>query len=319
MNVFKRDIFDFMCTLDGRAVQWGQGAVTVEDACGQMVCVVPVPIDFFRDGGSGEMLLDMREAGEPGKTIFLYEDRWLSCGTLVRSMLRTIVGKGETVFARNTEVREIPAKVAADFLQKNHLYGPTRSEYRYGLFRTRSTGAGETLMGNTSNLIAVATFSGGKPFEHAVSYEWIRYASLAGTRVVGGMGKLLNAFLKARTEEQVHIEEQVSSANLQSEQILRDNSTPSDKSILPSKQAFPGKPIEVMSYADLEWGDGESYRRLGFKEVAERESVKFLVDPQTYSRIHADKLATDRKFRDMDSDGLLPIYNLGSRKYVLHP
>ncbi len=295
MKGFEQDIFDFVKSLDDSALSDEQGAVCVEDANGRKINIVPVELDFFQNGGESERLLEIRKANFPGKTIFLYEDRWLSSGPLVRSMLRTILGRGETVFARNTQVREIPAKVAADFLQRNHLYGSTRSEYRYGLFRTRATGGNETLMGNTSSLIAVATFSAGKHFGHADSYEWIRYASSAGTRVVGGMGKLLSAFLQARSGERTNMDSYV------------DSGLGKDKRV----------PVEIMSYADLEWGDGEAYQKLGFEAVADRDCVKFLVDPQTYCRIHADKFDTDRKYRDSRQDGLIEIYNLGSCKYIL--
>lgn len=47
--------------------------------------------------------------------------------------------------------------------------------------------------------MAVATFSNARRWQKGgrtvSSYEWIRYASLEGCRVTGGMGKLLQAFI----------------------------------------------------------------------------------------------------------------------------
>jgi len=47
--------------------------------------------------------------------------------------------------------------------------------------------------------VAVATFSNARRWQKGgrtvSSYEWIRYASLEGCRVTGGMGKLLQAFI----------------------------------------------------------------------------------------------------------------------------
>ncbi len=290
MKVFGMDIFDYLKSLDANTIWAENGSMCAEDACGEKVIVVPVALDFFRKGGTVRQLLDIRHSSAPAKTIYVYEDRWRASQTLIRSMLRTILGKGETVFARNTQVRQISAEMAADFLQKNHLYGSTKSSYRYGLFRTRATGENETMMGNTSNLIAVATFSAGKTFDHALSYEWIRYASVAGTRVVGGMGKLLKAFLKERANDRKRIADE-------SESVCNS--------------------IEVMSYADLEWGEGDSYQKLGFKAVSDRESVMFQVDSGSFVRTHAGKYSTDRKYRNLSPEDSVEIFNLGSRKYIL--
>ncbi|CCX55729.1 uncharacterized protein BN459_01379 [Bacteroides sp. CAG:1060] len=62
----------------------------------------------------------------------------------------------------------------------------------------RSTGASESHV-KEGTLAAVAVFSNARRWEKEGriirSYEWIRYASLKGLRVTGGMGKLLNAFI----------------------------------------------------------------------------------------------------------------------------
>ncbi len=254
------------------------------DAKGSEVVVVPVPLRFFEDGGSVEELQALRrerpkcEGGIVPETIFIYEDRWLAAGPLVRSMLAVRLGRGESIYARNCEVREIPAQVAAEFLERNHLYGSTRSAYRYGLFRRRATGRNEAQMMDTAAMVAVATFSAGKPFsDGTLSYEWIRYASAKGTRVVGGMGRLLDTFVSR----------------------MRSDAR-----------------IQVMSYADMEWTTGESYLKLGFEAAGERPSVEFLCDPATMQRVHAGKFFTDRKFRAQSTDGYLRICNLGSRKFV---
>ena len=97
------------------------------------------------------------------------------------------------------------------------------------------------------------------------SYEWIRYASLPGIRVIGGMGKLLDAFV-----EYV-------------------------------------KPDDVMSYADLEWSDGEVYRTLGFEQEGVKEPVMFAIDPSDWSRT-----ALKPPF---EAEGKLFYMNFGSLKY----
>ena len=74
----------------------------------------------------------------------------------------------------------------------------TSCRYCYGLFVRRCTGAGEAGL-PVGTLVAVAGFSGARRWNKdgvvVSSYEWVRYASLAGYRVVGGMGKLLGHFV----------------------------------------------------------------------------------------------------------------------------
>ena len=95
------------------------------------------------------------------------------------------------IYARNCEVRRIAKDVAAPFLEANHRLGSTNCKYFYGLYPSGSPGKGP--------LLAVAGFSaprkwakGGRTIN---SYEWVRYASLRGTGIDGGMGKTLKAFI----------------------------------------------------------------------------------------------------------------------------
>lgn len=66
----------------------------------------------------------------------------------------------------------------------------------YGIYIERSTGeAEENLPAGT--LVAVGTFSNARRMKDGSrSYEWIRYASLQGLRVMGGMGKILERFME---------------------------------------------------------------------------------------------------------------------------
>ncbi len=69
-------------------------------------------------------------------------------------------------------------------------------------------------------------------------------------------------------------------------------------------------PDDIMSYADLEWSEGEVYRTLGFQRESEKEAVSFIIDPFTYKRTAIrDKCPDDRT--------LLYFRNFGSAKYRL--
>ncbi len=110
------------------------------------------------------------------------------------------------IFARNCELRRIDKQSAADFLRAYHRLGETGGRYRYGLFVRRSTGVAEKNMPE-GTLVAVALFSNARRWtkgdRRISSYEWIRYASLPGVRVVGGMGKVLQAFIEEHRPDDI--------------------------------------------------------------------------------------------------------------------
>ena len=249
------------------------GGLSVFSVAVAGLSVVAVPLNFFADGGTVEDLREVERSLATGcGRVFLYQDRWMSAGPAVRAMLRVRMGQGLRVFARNCEVRAVTPEAAAAFLQRNHVYGSARTRYRLGLFRIRSTGSAETGMDQTPGMVAVATFSDGRLREDGtVSYEWVRYAGVRGVSVVGGMGRLLDAFV----------------------------ATVGD-----------GTPMDVMTYADLEWYDGRSYRRLGFRPCGDRAPVWFLCRPGCPGR------QICRAESAVDEENGVKICNLGSLKYV---
>ena len=292
MKNFEQELYDFL-TGTGRCASVPMpvhvtmaGELPVFD-CGEgRLAVVAVPLDYFVRGGSVAELRQAAGAVAAAGTVYVYEDRWRGAGPLTRSMLEVRLGQGMRVFARNCGVRIITAETAAAFLERNHVYGPARSEIRLGLFRERATGAGEAAMDRTPQLAAVAVFSSGRRMDGGIlSYEWVRYASLRGVRVTGGMGRLLEAFADG----------------------VRERSG--------------SEPFEVMTYSDEEWFDGGSYAGLGFVEAGRRQPVAFLCPPDGSWRVHEGKFMTDRRFRAMARDTDLPsctvrVLNLGSLRFV---
>lgn len=242
------------------------------------VSVCPVPLSHFAPRGgfvsvdeAARELIRIRKdnmAAGVKETVFIYEDLWRSHQELVRRRLRSHLGVGKKVFARNCDVREISQQTAAAFLERHHVYGATKACYRYGLFRRRATGAKEAGMPDTATMVAVGTFS--------KNNEWERYASLPQVRVCGGMGKVLDHFLTV-----VH-------------------------------------PPEVMSYADLEWGDGSVYEKLGFSMNRRTPPVHFLIDSLTWERVHLQKMGRDRKYMSRQTSKWVEVANPGSLCMLLN-
>ena len=76
------------------------------------------------------------------------------------------------------------------------------------------------------------------------------------------------------------------------------------------------KPDDIMSYADLEWSDGEVYRKLGFIAESTKSPVMFDIDTKGWSRTpvpHAGYAASESRPRE----GHLWYLNEGSLKYRL--
>lgn len=208
-------------------------------------------------------------------------------------MLNDPIITNRTIFARNCSVKKIPRREADKFLDTNHIYGSASCRYSYGLFVRRATGAAEKKSVGaaipvaekesvareksvadrieesiveepvrTEEMVAVACFSNARRWEKqgrsVCSYEWVRYASLKDSRVVGGMGKLLSAFIEDRH--------------------------PDDVMTYAISTIAPGRPIR--SGADGGDSDsaadpddfGNAFRKLGFVEESRRTFPSRLVD-----------------------------------------
>ena len=226
--------------------------------------------------------------------VYLYEDRWWSAKNMVQERILTRLERFRSIFARKCRVlsgRDNPqmADIVREFLQRHHAYSSAKCRYRY-------------VLEYEGEIVAVATFSEGRPMVRKMdsplqnvpkeeqenasilifdSYEWIRYASLPGVRVVGGMGKLLNAFIE---ERYTRIE--------------------------------PGTPMEVMTYSDTEWSNGDVYCKLGFKYAGERAPVEYHVHKHTYTR-YPYRLYEKELQQGALPDNFYTIHNLGSKKFLL--
>lgn len=228
------------------------------------------------------------EGKDKGRPIIITEDRWRSEGDCIRRRLLAHMGIFTHVFARNCEVRKLHKGEAADFMNRWHSYGDATCRYRLGLFLKKpARGANGELP--PGEMVAAATFSNGRLMERGGkyyrSYQWIRYASLPDVRVTGGMGKIMKHFL----DEAIAGDEE-------------DRST----------DRFGG--WDIMSYADLEWSDGNVYRRLGFADEGHKSPVMYRVEPITWTRKPVFRLSDDEAAHNADC---MYYENFGSTRYRL--
>lgn len=242
-------------------------------------------------------------------TLYLYEDRWRFQREFVQKRILARLGRFKSIFARkcrvitnehikhNTSLRE----QIDDFLEHNHMYGKAKCKYRYALEYE-------------GQIVAVATFSESRPMPRDVivfdSYEWVRYASLPDCRVVGGMGRLLKAFLN--DVHAIGVADLAKVAEFPA--CTAERPVGEMKGIASSKK----RPVEVMSYSDTEWSQGAVYESLGFKLHQEREPVWFYVNKKTGERISVNKVSRQGILSgpQLEND-FVKICNCGSRKYLL--
>ena len=128
-----------------------------------------------------------------------------------------------------TNVQRIDAGNAIPFLQQNHMWGATKARYYYGLYLPSSEDGG-----TDDQLVAVATFStkrtilnGSSSTIKSRSVELLRFCTLVNCTVVGGITKLIRAFINEQNE----------------------SSNPVDY---------------IVTVVDRDWGGGEQWHSIGF-------------------------------------------------------
>ncbi len=219
----------------------------------------------------------------PEYPLIIVEDRWRRQGDMTRKRLLAHLGIYQQVFARNCEVRRVEKALAQDFLGANHSYAYAACKYHYGLFlkRPATSASQETLDAGT--LVAIATFSKARKWMKAgVEIRSYEWTRYASIPNLRISGGM-GKMLKA---------------------FIKDVN-----------------PDDVMSYADLEWSEGEVYRKLGFEYEGTKSPVFFAIDSSTWQR-HAIASPVSTDYYSVPNQlgkSPAPVFfqNFGSAKYRL--
>ena len=252
------------------------------------------------DNAEDAIRMITREAGYP---LIITEDRWRNQRQMMEARLLAHLELFSQAYARNCEVRRIEKAEAQEFLNRNHSYGDAACKYRYGLFLKRHTGHIAAEMGfpigsgmtdevknlSEGTLIAVATFSNAR--------RWVKE------------GKEIRSYEWTRYAS------------------LPDLRVSGGMGKMLKAFIKEVQPDDIMSYADLEWSEGEVYERLGFEAETRKEPVTFTIDPQTWERTAIRRSPvkpgmTDEKPGITEGDNVIPdqigdlfFRNFGSRKF----
>lgn len=120
------------------------------------------------------------------RTFHIDQDQIQKDSRKVLSRLFSLLGKGSVVYARQTVAARIEKRIALAFLEEHHLQVAIPGKYRYGLY-------------HQGELVSIAVFSGGRRMhdkrENYRSFELLRFCHKGGYRIVGGLSKLLKAFV----------------------------------------------------------------------------------------------------------------------------
>ena len=206
---------------------------------------------------------------EAGYPLIITEDRWRSQRQMMEARLLAHLELFSQAYARNCEVRRIEKAEAQEFLNAHHSYGYAACRYHYGLFLKRHTGHTRNDI-PAGTLIAVATFSNAR--------KWVKGE------------KTVRSYEWTRYASLPEVRVNGGMGKLLKAFI---------KDILPD---------DIMSYADLEWSDGEVYSTLGFIKESMKEPVMFAVDGN-WKRTPISRCP--------QHEGSLYLQNLGSLKYRL--
>jgi hypothetical protein len=200
------------------------------------------------------------------RLITIFESDWNLKRSIVKSRLKSIIGKNKVIYARRTQCCELSRDQSNRFIDVNHLQGKRGAKYRYGLM-------------HDGELVAAMTLSS--------THEIIRYCTLLEHNVVGGASKLLK----------YHI-----------------NKT---------------NPLEITTFADRRWGEGDLYRKMGFTFVSNTPPnyYYFKGNCKLQSRLKFQKHKLHNilehfdpnksEYENMKKNGYNRIYDCGSAKFVM--
>lgn len=220
------------------------------------------------------LLLKVADARTKGRrVIIVWEDQWERASRIVTSRIKAILGISVRIPGRLTYVTRIDKNITDDFLKQNHLQGNVLSKYRYGLYLPRRyfrvlPEGWHFANSSTDLLVAAATYSNARIFQ--------------------------------KNEKPYRSVELLRFANLINTTVVGGM----NKLLSAFEKDF--KPDDIMTYADLEWSDGASYRQLGFEAVSDKSPIPFWVDATSYLRFSS---------RQEEKD-LIELINSGSRKFV---
>lgn len=289
MSNLINDIFSFLIAEGfncSHELFYGVEGISVTTGNGVSKTILPLEISAT---DTEDASLESRLAIECIKDLYLEdnelplvisEDRWNTHNQMMKARILAHLEVFSPIYARNCEIRRIDKTVAKEFLEANHSYGHASCRYCYGMFLKRHTGhaaVNATIIPGT--LVAVATFSNARKW--AKGDQIIR--SYEWTRYASLPEVRLCGGMGKMLKE-----------------FIKDV-----------------QPDDIMSYADLEWSQGEVYKQLGFALEDYKDPVMFIVDTGIWKRFPLKRGMETLVLLEEECKSPKYFQNFGSNKYRL--
>jgi len=140
---------------------------------------------FAHPDFSGEIAFVCSGAVAPSTGLIVHEDVWRSKRQIVQSRITSLIGANRKIHGRLTQVIQLNQMELNSFLTAYHLQGQVRAKVKLGLMYK-------------GDLVAVAAFAKPCPVDRdgqrLTSVEWVRYCTVTGLSVVGGLDKLFKHY-----------------------------------------------------------------------------------------------------------------------------
>lgn len=134
--------------------------------------------------------------GEGIELIQVWEDQWVNQTEIIKDVIAARLGviRGEKIYARKCDVRDITTAEYREFCEKQHVQGYRSATVKLGLYYKNT-------------LVQIASFSKARGYgnnnAHRYQWEWIRGCISSNNKVIGGTSKLLNHFIKTYDPENI--------------------------------------------------------------------------------------------------------------------
>ncbi len=263
----------------------------------QSLSIIAVPISALSAKEAELQSKEMEALLKYGPAVIIPEDRWRHSRQIMKTRILAHLGIFRSIYARDCEVRKINRSEADNFLQENHSYGGAKCKYCYGIFLKRIRPK------DYQNLLTVNKGQelGKNSFKHLEKGELIAAAEFSNARRWNKGGKDISSYEWIRYASLPELRISGGMGKIL-KQFIRDIA-----------------PDDIMSYADLEWSDGEAYRRLGFIQDGTKSPVTFAINTQLWTRtpVLHNQNEPDTETRSGNSSLIHYFQNLGSIKYRL--
>ncbi|ARK11020.1 hypothetical protein [Fibrivirga algicola] len=241
---------------------------------------------FFRD-------LTDQFARQGERIIHLWEDVERQKPAVVASRLAALQGQSIRIPGRLTQVRRIDKATATAFLDEHHLQPSLPGKIRYGLFLPE-------------RYYRILPPVGSFPADPSHTYLTNRPAGelLLAVATFAQPRSQIRDGLPHRSAELLRVASHVGTTVVGGlDKLLKTYLTnhPAD---------------DLMTYADRDWSDGASYRKLGFEQRGETAPQQFWLHPQEGIRHVPSRLPLPLNQTNVIELGYIPIYNTGSYKFV---